>query len=54
MAYNPFRHFGLKALSVVIAALLWVLVGGEKIVERSLRVPHRRRVNERQSTGAFD
>jgi YbbR domain-containing protein len=39
MAYNPFRHFGLKALSVVIAALLWVLVGGEKIVERSLRVP---------------
>jgi YbbR domain-containing protein len=39
MAYNPFRHFGLKALSVVIATLLWVLVGGEKIVERSLRVP---------------
>lgn len=39
MAYNPFRHFGLKALSVAIAALLWVLVGGEKIVERSLRVP---------------
>ena len=39
MAYNPFRHIGLKALSVAIAALLWVLVGGEKIVERSLRVP---------------
>ncbi|MEI6668346.1 MAG: CdaR family protein [Acidobacteriota bacterium] len=39
MAYNPFRHFGLKALSVGIAVLLWVLVGGEKIVERSLRVP---------------
>jgi len=39
MAYNPFRHFRLKALSVAIAALLWVLVGGEKIVERSLRVP---------------
>ncbi|MCX6545658.1 MAG: CdaR family protein [Acidobacteria bacterium] len=39
MAYNPFRHFRLKALSVIIAALLWVLVGGEKIVERSLRVP---------------
>ena len=40
MAYNPFRHFGLKVLSVAIAALLWwVLVGGEKIVERSLRVP---------------
>jgi len=39
MAYNPLRHFRLKALSVAIAALLWVLVGGEKIVERSLRVP---------------
>jgi len=39
MAYNPFRHFGLKVLSVAIAASLWALVGGEKIVERSLRVP---------------
>jgi len=39
MAYNPFRHFGLKALSVLIALLLWVMVGGEKIVERTLRVP---------------
>jgi YbbR domain-containing protein len=39
MAYNPFRHFGLKAVAVGIAALLWVAVGGEKLVERSLRAP---------------
>ena len=39
MAYNPFRHFWLKAVSVGIAVLLWMAVGGEKIVERSLRAP---------------
>jgi YbbR domain-containing protein len=39
MAYNPFRHFGLKVVAVGIAALLWVAVGGEKIVERSLQAP---------------
>ena len=39
MAYNPFRNLGLKAVAVGIATLLWVAVGGEKIVERSLRVP---------------
>jgi YbbR domain-containing protein len=39
MAYNPFRHFWLKALAVGIATLLWVMVGGEKQVERSLRAP---------------
>jgi YbbR domain-containing protein len=39
MAYNPFRHFGLKAAAVGIATLLWFAVGGEKIVERSLRAP---------------
>jgi YbbR domain-containing protein len=39
MAYNPFRNLGLKAVAVGIAALLWVVVGGEKIVERSLRAP---------------
>jgi len=39
MAYNPFRNLGLKAVAVGIAALLWVAVGGEKIVERSLRAP---------------
>ena len=39
MAYNPFRHFWLKAVAVGIAALLWVAVGGEKVVERSMRAP---------------
>jgi len=39
MAYNPFRNFWLKAVAVAIATLLWVAVGGEKIVERSLRAP---------------
>ncbi|MFO7692233.1 MAG: CdaR family protein [Vicinamibacterales bacterium] len=39
MAYNPFRHFWLKAVAVGIATLLWVAVGGEKIVERSLLAP---------------
>ena len=39
MAYNPFRNFGLKAMAVGIATLLWIAVGGEKIVERSLQAP---------------
>jgi len=39
MAYNPFRHFWLKAVAVGIATLLWFAVGGEKVVERSLSAP---------------
>jgi YbbR domain-containing protein len=39
MAYNPFRNPGLKVLSVLIAAMLWLAVGGEQVVERSLRSP---------------
>ena len=39
MAYNPFRHFWLKSLAVGITTLLWVAVGSEKTVERSLRAP---------------
>ncbi|HPW20089.1 MAG TPA: CdaR family protein [Vicinamibacterales bacterium] len=39
MAYNPFRHFWPKAVSVGIATLLWIMIGGEKQVERSLRAP---------------
>jgi hypothetical protein len=39
MIYHPFRHLGLKALSVAIAVLVWLSVSGEQIVERSLRVP---------------
>lgn len=39
MAYNPFRNIGLKVLAVALAALLWLTVSGEHVVERSLRVP---------------
>jgi YbbR domain-containing protein len=35
----PFRHIGLKALSLALGVLLWVVVAGEETVERGLRVP---------------
>jgi membrane-associated protease RseP (regulator of RpoE activity) len=39
MAYPGFRHIGLKFLSLVLGALIWLLVSGEQIVERALRIP---------------
>lgn len=39
MAYRGFRHIGLKFLSIALAALIWLLVSGEQIVERALRIP---------------
>ena len=39
MAYSPFRNIGLKFLSICFAALLWLGVAGERVVERALRVP---------------
>ena len=39
MTIWPFRHFGLKLLSVGLALSLWMVVSGEETVERSLRVP---------------
>ena len=39
MKYSPFRHLGLKLLAVALAALLWLIVAGDHLVERSLRVP---------------
>jgi len=39
MTYLGFRHIGLKVLSVALAALIWLLVSGEQIVERALRIP---------------
>ena len=39
MAYHPFRHLGLKFLSVGIALGLWFTVAGERTVERMLLVP---------------
>ena len=39
MAYHPFRHLGLKVVALALAALLWLTVAGEHVVERSMRVP---------------
>ncbi|HXG89466.1 MAG TPA: CdaR family protein [Vicinamibacterales bacterium] len=39
MAYTPFRNIGLKFLSICIATLLWLVVAGDRVVERALRVP---------------
>jgi YbbR domain-containing protein len=38
-AFWPFRHIGLKLLSVAIAVMMWLAIGGEETVERGLRVP---------------
>lgn len=35
----PFRHAGLKLVSVALAVALWMAVSGEEVVERGLRVP---------------
>jgi YbbR domain-containing protein len=35
----PFRNIGLKFLSICIASLLWLVVAGDRVVERALRVP---------------
>jgi YbbR domain-containing protein len=35
----PFRHVGLKLLSVALAVALWMVIAGEETVERGLRVP---------------
>ncbi|MBI4263903.1 MAG: YbbR-like domain-containing protein [Acidobacteria bacterium] len=39
MAPKVFRHLGLKFLAIALAALMWVLVSGERVVERALRIP---------------
>jgi YbbR domain-containing protein len=39
MAVIGFRHIGLKVVSIGLAALLWLVVSGEQIVERALRIP---------------
>jgi YbbR domain-containing protein len=39
MTVWPFRHVGLKVVSVVLAVLVWLMVAGEENVERGLRVP---------------
>jgi YbbR domain-containing protein len=39
MSVRGFRHLGLKFLSIALAALLWLVVSGEQVVERALRIP---------------
>jgi hypothetical protein len=39
MAVFGLRHLGLKFLSIALAGLLWLLVSGEQIVERAMRIP---------------
>ena len=39
MAIRPFQNLALKVVSVVLAALLWLIVSGEQTVERVLRIP---------------
>ena len=39
MKYYPFRYLGLKLMAIALATLLWLIVAGDHLVERSLRVP---------------
>lgn len=39
MAPPIFRNVGLKFLSICIALLLWLVVAGDRVVERALRAP---------------
>src|SRR3990170_7159824 len=39
VAYHPFQHLGLKIMAIALAALLWLTVAGDHLVERSMRVP---------------
>lgn len=39
MRIKGFDHIGLKIISVALAVLIWLLVSGEQIAERALRIP---------------
>jgi hypothetical protein len=39
MAVMGLRNIGLKIVSIALSALLWLVVSGEQIVERALRIP---------------
>src|SRR6476660_553799 len=39
MKFTPFTHLGLKLMAIALASLLWLIVAGDHLVERSLRVP---------------
>jgi YbbR domain-containing protein len=39
MAWHPFRNLGLKLVAVLLGTMLWLTVGSDHFVERSVRVP---------------
>jgi YbbR domain-containing protein len=39
MAWHPFRNIGLKVMATGLGTLLWLTVGSDQMVERSVRVP---------------
>lgn len=39
MAWHPFRNIGLKVVATGLGTLLWMSVGSDMVVERSVRVP---------------
>jgi YbbR domain-containing protein len=39
MAWHPFRNLGLKCVAVGLGTMLWLTVGSDHFVERSVRVP---------------
>lgn len=39
MAYHPFRNLSLKFVSTLVAILLWLIVAGDRVVERVMRAP---------------
>jgi YbbR domain-containing protein len=39
MAWHPFRNLGLKVVATGLGTLLWMTVGSDQVVERSVRVP---------------
>lgn len=39
MAWHPFRNIGLKLVATGLGTLLWMTVGSDMVVERSVRVP---------------
>jgi YbbR domain-containing protein len=39
MAMAGLRNIGLKVLSIALAALLWLAIAGEQLVERAMRIP---------------
>jgi membrane-associated protease RseP (regulator of RpoE activity) len=39
MAWHPFRNIGLKVVATGLGTLLWMTVGSDMVVERSVRVP---------------